>query len=46
MIVQLLRQLRAIPGVSPALRAATSRALTAINRDVVDAEQELRLTLQ
>ena len=46
MVVQLLRQLRAIPGVSPALRAATSRALTAINRDVVDAEQELRLTLQ
>ena len=46
MVVQLLRQLRAIPGVSPSLRGAASRALTAINRDVVDAEQELRLTLQ
>ncbi|MBI4226791.1 MAG: DEAD/DEAH box helicase [Candidatus Omnitrophica bacterium] len=45
MVVQLLRQLRAIPGVSPTLKAATGQALAAVNRDVVDAEQELRMTL-
>lgn len=45
MIVQLLRQLRAIPNVSPALKGAANHALAAINRDVVDAEQELRMTM-
>jgi hypothetical protein len=46
MVVQLLRQLRAIPNVSVKLRTAAQRALVAINRDVVDAERELRLTLE
>ena len=46
MVVQLLRQLQAVPGGSASLRAATHRALAAINRDLVDAEQELRLTLE
>jgi len=45
MIVQILRQLQAVRGVSERLRTTAHRALVAINRDVVDAEQELRMTL-
>jgi len=45
MVVQLLRQLATLNGLSPALRGTVHRARAAINRDVVDAEQELRLTL-
>ena len=45
MVVQLLRQLLALPSAPAGLKAAAHRALTSINRDVVDAEQELRMTL-
>mgnify|MGYP001564915372 CR=1 FL=1 len=43
MTVQLLRQLSDAPSADEALRKKTSLALARINRDVVDAEQQLRL---
>ncbi len=43
MTVQLLRQLNETPAADEALRKKTSLALARINRDVVDAEQQLRL---
>ena len=42
MVIQLLRQLERAPVASPALRATASEALRRINRDVVDAEKQLR----
>jgi superfamily II RNA helicase len=43
MTVQLLRQLAEIPVGNPALRAAAEKAMRKINRDVIDAEAQLRL---
>lgn len=43
MSVQLLRQLSEMPGVDAALRATAAKALRRINRDVIDAEAQLRL---
>ena len=43
MAVQLLRQLSEAPGGEPALRATALKALRRVNRDVVDAEAQLRL---
>jgi superfamily II RNA helicase len=43
MSVQLLRQLIDSPAAKPALRKTAQTVLTRINRDVVDAEQQLRL---
>ncbi len=43
MTVQLLRQLMDTPAADPGLRRTAERALTRVNRDVVDAEQQLRL---
>jgi len=43
MAVQLLRQLSEAPGADPTLRRVAALALTRVNRDVVDAEQQLRL---
>ena len=43
MTVQLLRQLNETPAADEALRKKTALALARINRDVVDAEQQLRL---
>jgi len=43
MTVQLLRQLTETPAADPALRRKAQLALTRVNRDVVDAEQQLRL---
>ncbi|MBI4343482.1 MAG: DEAD/DEAH box helicase [Candidatus Omnitrophica bacterium] len=43
MTVQLLRQLMEAPGASEALRATAEKAMVRINRDVVDAEAQLRL---
>jgi superfamily II RNA helicase len=43
MAVQLLRQLADTPAAEPALRATAARALPRLNRDVVDAEAQLRL---
>ncbi len=42
MVVQLLRQLKQAPRVSPALREKATRAMRAVNRDLVDAEKQLR----
>jgi len=43
MCVQLLRQLMESPAADPRLHRRAELALTRINRDVVDAEQQLRL---
>ena len=43
MSVQLLRQLAESPASDPRLRANAEKALRRINRDVVDAEAQLRL---
>ncbi len=43
MTVQLLRQLSEMPASDPALRAKAEKAFRRINRDVVDAEAQLRL---
>ncbi len=43
MSVQLLRQLWESPAVDPALQASAAKAMRRINRDVVDAEAQLRL---
>ncbi len=43
MAVQLLRQLAAIPGGDERLCATATRAVQRINRDVIDAEAQLRL---
>ncbi|HEX9779930.1 MAG TPA: DEAD/DEAH box helicase [bacterium] len=43
MTVQLLRQLIETPAGDPALRATAAAALSRINRDVVDAEAQLRM---
>ncbi len=42
MVVQLLRQLKQAPRVSESLRQKASKAMRAINRDLVDAEKQLR----
>ncbi|MBI4432300.1 MAG: DEAD/DEAH box helicase [Candidatus Omnitrophica bacterium] len=44
MVVQLLRQLKQAPQVSPKLRQSATSALHKINRDLVDAERQLRNT--
>ncbi len=43
MVIQLLRELRSAPHASDGLRDKTSEAITAIKRDVVDAEKQLRV---
>jgi hypothetical protein len=43
MAVQLLRQLAEAPAAEPSLQSAARKALERINRDVVDAEAQLRL---
>ncbi|MBI4003387.1 MAG: DEAD/DEAH box helicase [Candidatus Omnitrophica bacterium] len=43
MAVQLLRQLAEAPAAEPSLRTAARKALERVNRDVVDAEAQLRL---
>jgi len=42
MTLQLLRQIRQAPQVPPALRAVSAGAVQKINRDLVDAEKQLR----
>lgn len=42
MVIQLLRQLKQAPKVSDRLRAIAGKAQRAINRDLVDAEKQLR----
>ncbi len=42
MVVQLLRQLKQAPRVSEALRHKASKAMREANRDLVDAEKQLR----
>jgi antiviral helicase SKI2 len=42
MVIQLLRQLKGAPRVSPKLRETATRAQKIINRDLVDAEKQLR----
>ena len=43
MAVQLLRQLAELPVADAALRATAEKAFRRINRDVIDAEAQLRL---
>ncbi len=43
MTVQLLRQLYESPAANPSLKATAEKALRRINRDVVDAEAQLRM---
>lgn len=43
MTIQMLRQLQEAPTAEPQLRDTAARAMTRINRDVVDAEAQLRL---
>jgi len=43
MSVQLLRQLAEMPSTDAALQATAQKALRRINRDVIDAEAQLRL---
>ncbi len=43
MAVQLLRQLSEMPAADPSLRAVAKKAMQRINRDVIDAEAQLRL---
>jgi hypothetical protein len=42
MVIQLLRQLKQAPQVSPRLRETAENASRLINRDLVDAERQLR----
>ncbi len=42
MVVQLLRQLKQAPRVSDRLREIAGKAMRAVNRDLVDAEKQLR----
>lgn len=42
MVVQLLRQLKQAPRVSEGLRKKTAETMRAVNRDLVDAEKQLR----
>lgn len=42
MVVQLLRQLKQAPRVSERLRETAAKAMKAVNRDLVDAEKQLR----
>ena len=42
MVVQLLRQLKQAPRVSENLRQKAAKAMRAVNRDLVDAEKQLR----
>ena len=42
MVIQLLRQLRQAPQVSESLRNTARSAIGKINRDLVDAEKQLR----
>ncbi len=42
MVIQILRQLRAIPFISPEFKARINESLLMINRDEVDAEKQLR----
>ena len=42
MVIQLLRELRGAPHASPKLLETTANAIRSINRDVVDAEKQLR----
>lgn len=42
MVIQLLRQIRQAPHATPRLREAASTAFDKINRDLVDAERQLR----
>ncbi len=42
MVIQLLRQLKQAPQVSPKLRQIAGEAIKKINRDLVDAERQLR----
>ena len=42
MVIQLLRQLKQAPKVTPRLRQAAQSAIQKINRDLVDAEKQLR----
>lgn len=42
MVVQLLRQIKQAPQVSPRLRQSAAEAARAVNRDLVDAERQLR----
>lgn len=42
MVIQLLRQLKQAPQVTPRLREIAGHAVKAINRDLVDAEKQLR----
>jgi superfamily II RNA helicase len=42
MVVQLLRQLKQAPRVSERLRETAVKAMRAMNRDLVDAEKQLR----
>ena len=43
MVIQLLRELLNSPGASPRLRETAQRARTLINRDIIDAEKQLRV---
>ena len=43
MAVQLLRQLSETPAADPALRETAAKAMRRINRDVIDAEAQLRM---
>ena len=43
MAVQLLRQLSAIPSADSRLRTNAQSALSRMNRDIIDAEAQLRL---
>ncbi len=42
MVIQLLRQIKQAPQVTPRLRQTASSAIEKINRDLVDAEKQLR----
>ena len=46
MMVQILKSLRSAKGTPDKLRQTASQALEWVNRDMVDAEQELRMTLE
>ena len=43
MTLQLLRQLAELPAADPQLRRTAEKAAHRINRDVIDAEAQLRL---
>ena len=44
MVIQLLRQLLQAPNTSDQLRKAAAEARSRINRDVIDAERQLRIS--